>query len=38
MASISLQEDDLANAVAYAEKGRVLLKALQDERGTKLPQ
>ena len=38
MASISLQEDDLANAIAYAEKGRLLLKELQSERGVSLPE
>lgn len=37
LAKISLQEDDLANAVAYAEKGRLLLKELQNERGITLP-
>lgn len=38
MARISIQEEDWANAIAYAEKGRALLKELENERGTTLPQ
>ena len=36
MARVSIQEEDWANAIAYAEKGRALLKELEGERGTTL--
>jgi superkiller protein 3 len=36
MARISIQEEDWANAVSFAEKGRVLLKELETERGISL--
>ncbi|WVF69336.1 hypothetical protein IAT40_004112 [Kwoniella sp. CBS 6097] len=34
MARISLQEEDWANAIAFAEKGRILVKELETERAT----
>ncbi|OCF43903.1 superkiller protein 3 [Kwoniella heveanensis CBS 569] len=37
MARISLQEEDWANAIAFAEKGRLLVKELEAERATSLP-
>lgn len=37
MARISIQEEDWANAVAYAEKGRALLKELEADRGSSMP-
>lgn len=37
MARISIQEEDWANAVAYAEKGRALLKELETDRGSSMP-
>ena len=38
MARISIQEEDWANAVGYAEKARILVKELEAERGISLPQ
>ncbi len=37
MARIAMQEEDWANAIAFAEKGRNLLKELEAERGLSLP-
>ncbi|WVQ80586.1 hypothetical protein IAT38_002691 [Cryptococcus sp. DSM 104549] len=37
VAAISLQEEDWANTVTIAEKGRQLVKELEAERGTLLP-
>jgi superkiller protein 3 len=37
MARISIQEEDWANAVAFAEKGRTLVKDVEAQRGTSLP-
>ena len=36
MARISIQEEDWANAIAYAEQGRKLVKAVEGERGTSM--
>ncbi|WRT67666.1 uncharacterized protein IL334_004638 [Kwoniella shivajii] len=36
MARISLQEEDWSNAIAFADKGRQLLKELESERGTSM--
>jgi superkiller protein 3 len=36
MTRISIQEEDWANAVAYAEKGRTLVKDVESERGISL--
>jgi superkiller protein 3 len=37
MAAISVHEEDWANAVAYAEKARILLRDLEGERGISMP-
>ncbi|WWD18361.1 hypothetical protein CI109_102811 [Kwoniella shandongensis] len=37
LARISVQEEDWANAVAFAEKGRLLAKEVESERGISLP-
>ncbi|WVR06249.1 hypothetical protein IAU60_003279 [Kwoniella sp. DSM 27419] len=37
MARISLQEEDWQNAIAFAEKGRILLKELETARGIAMP-
>lgn len=36
LARISIEEEDWANAIAYAEKGRTLLKELETDRGITL--
>lgn len=38
MARVSIQEEDWANAVTYAEKGRALVKELEGDRGIQLEQ
>lgn len=37
MARISIEEEDWANAISFTEKGRILLKELEVERGITLP-
>ncbi|WVQ96835.1 hypothetical protein IAU59_003942 [Kwoniella sp. CBS 9459] len=37
MARISVQEEDWANTIAFAEKARILVKELENERATSLP-
>ncbi|WWC62437.1 uncharacterized protein I303_105033 [Kwoniella dejecticola CBS 10117] len=37
MARISLQEEDWANAIAFGDKGKALVKELENERGITLP-
>ena len=34
---MTIQEEDWANAIAYAEKGRILVKELESERGSAFP-
>lgn len=37
MARVAIQEEDWVNAIAYAEKGRKLVREVESERGIKLP-
>jgi superkiller protein 3 len=36
MARISIQEEDWANAVSFAERGRTILKEVEKDRGIQL--
>ena len=38
MTRIAIQEEDWANAIAYAEKGQNLVKEMEAERGVTLTQ